>query len=147
MREPRPRQRLPEGGLDIYERQKAGLWKSADLLMVYPTNYVDPEGHPVPRKALEAGYILRINPHFDPLLYFWPVENFTVIAVVPHIEADFSKKLVRALLRDGAEYAGLAARSRLSTQNQIYHRDTPKTPSVEWTYEISETEIKRRLFQ
>lgn len=147
MREPRPRQRLPEGGLAIYEKQKAGNWKTAELVVIYPTNYRDPDGHPIPRKTLEAGYVLRINTHFDPLLYFWPVENFTAIAVVDYIDGDFSNKLVRALLRDGAEYAGLTVRSKLSTHSRTFHKDTGhKKPVADWIYELTEQDVKRRMF-
>lgn len=148
MREPRPRQRLPEGGLDIYEKLKTGTWTSPKLLMVYTTDYVDLDGKPISRKALESGYVLRMNSHFDPLLYFWPVEDFLVIAFVNYIDSDFSQKLVRALLRDGAEYANLACRSRLSTHNRSYYKDGGyKKPSAEWTYELTEQDVKRRLFQ
>lgn len=148
MREPRPRQRLPEGGLEIFEQRKAGTWKHPGLICAQPVNWKHPRPLEKPKtheQILATGYIVLYQPHFDPMLYFWPVENFTVICHLPNIEDDYSKRLARAILRDGAEYVSLTNRTRLSCHSKMFHRDSGwKTPSAEWTYEVPRSALRRR---
>lgn len=148
MREPRSNQRLPEGGLDIYEKQKAGQWKyCAELLMAYPSDWKHPRGiHHCPLdEMIRWGYVLRINPHFDPMLYFWPVDGFQLIAFAANLDSDHSQRLVRAALRDGASIVVLNNMTRLSSLTRWYDQESGyKTPAFEQHHEITEKELLRQ---
>lgn len=148
MREPRPRQRLPEGGLEILERRKAGTWKKPDLLAGYPADWKSPYGKtPKRQEILSWGYTLIIQPHFDPLLYFWPVDEWHFVAHVSDINSDHTKRLVRATLRDGAVHVAIAQQSKLSAHHQFFTQESGhKKPSAEWVIEYSELDIQRKVF-
>lgn len=139
MREPRPRQRLPEGGLDIFEKQKAGLWKSTTLLIAHPEGkraYVI-ENYPKD-EMLRWGYVLFYQPHFDPMLYFWPCDGFHINFHVDNQDTDHTKRLVRAALRDGAEIVVTHTRGALSSSSKFY------TPTGGWKKADAETEYQVR---
>ena len=93
MREPRPRQRFPGGGKNLYELLRMdheplfiGVWAQSECL------------HP------EHSNTLTYEPAFDPMLYFWPVERQHVIVfMLLEPNEEDTKRLVKALVRDGAE--------------------------------------------
>jgi hypothetical protein len=121
VREPRPRQRFPEGGLEIFEQRKAGTWKYPGLIDARPTNWIHPR-HP-PRtneQQLACGYVVLYQVHFDPMLYFWPVDECDVLTRVEDLDADFTLRLVRALLRDGARYVTTNVMTALTSSARFY---------------------------
>lgn len=147
MREPRPRQRLPEGGLDIYAKQKAGLWKpGTEILMAYPARYVSPRwGKKPPEEILRWGYTVIFQPHFDPMLYFWPCDNFVVGAFVDNHDTDHTKRLVRALLRDGAQAVSTNISSVLTSSTKMYSQEAGwKKPVTEFENDVRPVSKKDR---
>lgn len=139
MREPRPRQRLPEGGLEIYEKQKAGLWKpGSELIVAYPVGWKNPRGHTqTQEEILRWGYTVFVQPHFDPMLYFWPVDGFHLVAHVESLDSDHTLRLVRASLRDGAQMVVTSMRSALVSQTRFYEQESGwKKPACEFEYVV-----------
>lgn len=144
MREPRPRQRLPEGGLDIYERQKSGPWKpGTEILTAYPDGYrLANNSKDV---MLSWGYVLFYQPHFDPMLYFWPCENFHILFIVDNHDADITKKLVRASLRDGAEVVATHVRDKLTASARLYDQeDGWEKPAYQYEYTVRKPSKQNR---
>lgn len=140
MREPRPRQRLPEGGLEIYERQKAGTWKpGTEILIAYPVGWKSPRGGSPRFTEMfgRNGYTLVYQPHFDPMLYFWPVEGFCIHFHVDNHDSDHTKRLVRASLRDGADIAMTYVGTALTGSSKFYTQEMGwKKPSAEYDYQV-----------
>lgn len=98
MREPRPKQQFPDGGKELYEllrldHEPVFIW----VLLADETEYP-----PVQRDTL------LLDRAFDPMVYFWPVEGQHVVcrSAAP-FEKNQKKRLVRALLRDGATWVSL----------------------------------------
>jgi hypothetical protein len=121
VREPRPRQRFPEGGLEIFEQRKAGTWKHPGLIDARPMNWQHPRGRSrTNAQQLALGYVVMYQPHFDPMLYFWPVDECDVLTRVEDLEADFTARLVRALLRDGARFVTTNVTSVLNAKAKFY---------------------------
>lgn len=92
MREPRAKQRFPDNGKELYELlrrdyEPLNLWVCIrDELKKNPDRDT-----------------MVFDRFMDPMLYFWPVERQYVVVRL-HTEPDpkFKKRLVDALLRDGA---------------------------------------------
>lgn len=138
MREPRPRQRLPEGGLEIYEKQKAGLWRhGSELIVAYPVGWKHPLGETRSQEEmLRWGYTIFVQPHFDPMLYFWPVDGFHLIAHVDSLDSDHTLRLVRAALRDGAQIVVTTLKLALVSQTRFYDQEAGwKKAAAEYEYD------------
>jgi hypothetical protein len=99
VREPRPKQRFPEGGKELYEL----LRMDHEPVMIWVL--AADEAHT--RTLLQPDTLL-LERAFDPMVYFWPVDG-------QHVVCDFddkpeptqAKRLVKALLRDGATWVTL----------------------------------------
>lgn len=96
MREPRPTQRFPRHGKDLYE----ALRRDAEPTLIWVVPEEDQTG-----STVLQDYTLLWSRFFDPMLFFWPVEYQHVVALF-WIEVDdkLVKRLVKALLRDGADW-------------------------------------------
>lgn len=96
MREPRPKQRFPHGGKQLYELLR--LDHEPVFVRVWPAEEVSRE---------VAGFpdTLTYEQAFDPMVYFWPVEGQHVLVdfLARPAEPDL-KRLVSALQRDGAAW-------------------------------------------
>lgn len=93
MREPRPHQRLPEGGKRLYQALRGDF--EPVLIDVFLTTEVR-------RDRLAADNALGFSREFDPMLYFWPVDGQHVVVHLFEEEMDLIERLGKALLRDGA---------------------------------------------
>jgi hypothetical protein len=94
MREPRPKQRFPTNGKELYELLR--LDHEPILMWVHLADEFDV--HPDPNTLVYERFM-------DPMLYFWPVERqHVVVQLVAEPEAAAKKRLVDALLRDGAQW-------------------------------------------
>lgn len=146
MREPRPSQRLPEGDLAIYEKRKAGEFKG-DMIIAYPADWKNPrEPTPTREKIISWGYTVIVEPHFDPMMYFWPVDGIQFQSIVADVDSDHTKRLVRAVLRDGATIVSVSNISKLSTHCKFFDQaSTYKKHTGEYNIEIGERELLRRL--
>jgi hypothetical protein len=99
MREPRAKQRFPAGGKDLYEL----LRMDHEPVMVWVLA-ADEAG----RRALLQPDTLLLESAFDPMVYFWPVEAQHVVCDFDgEPDAQTAKRLVKALLRDGALWVTL----------------------------------------
>ncbi len=146
MREPRPRQRFPEGGLQIYEHRKAGTWKHPGLIDARPINWKHPRG-PVRtnEQQLAAGYIVLYQPHFDPMLYFWPCDECDCLVRVETLDGDFTSRLVRAMLRDGARFVTTNVMTVLTSSARFYSQEGGwKKPWHEYEYQVEKPTQKQR---
>jgi hypothetical protein len=146
VREPRPRQRFPEGGLEIYEQRKAGTWKQPGLIDARPVNWQHPRFRtPTKEQQLASGYMVLYQPHFDPMLYFWPVDECHVLARVEDLDADFSLRLVRAMLRDGATYVTTSVMTALNSKAKFYDQAGGyKKPWHEYDLDVQKPSKKSR---
>lgn len=96
MREPRPKQRFPNGGKDLYELLR--MDHEPIMVFVYPSDEVSLD------RALFPD-TLTYEKAFDPMVYFWPVEGQHVVADFLGKPADVDcKRLIKALERDGAAW-------------------------------------------
>jgi hypothetical protein len=93
MREPRPHQRMPEGGKRLYEL----LRMDHEPVMVHIFVSED-----TPRDRLRLEDTLGFSREFDPVLYFWPVQDQHCLVHLWEEEPQLIERLGRALLRDGA---------------------------------------------
>lgn len=94
MRAPRPRQRFPGGGKDLWELLRMDLEPVG--ILIFPVNEISKE-------RARLANTLTYEPEFDPMLYFWPVENqWAVVQMKSPPHEDSLKRLVKALERDGA---------------------------------------------
>lgn len=93
MREPRPHQRMPEGGKRLYEL----LRMDHEPVMVHIFVSED-----TMRSRLRLEDTLGFSREFDPVLYFWPVEDQHCLVHLWVEEPELLERLARALLRDGA---------------------------------------------
>lgn len=94
MREPRSKQRFPQGGKELYELMRMDY--EPDMITIYPV------GDITPQRARCRG-TLCYETALDPMLYFWPVEKAHAIVWVKAMPADEDlERLAKALLRDGA---------------------------------------------
>ena len=103
MREPRPTQRLPEGGQDMIGRLRSG--DAPRLVVVASRNFYSGN-----RRGQDN--LLLYTASADPMLFFWPVEDQHVVAWVDDIETDHGKRMEKALLRDGAMWITLVGGSK-----------------------------------
>jgi hypothetical protein len=144
VREPRPRQRFPEGGLEIFEHRKAGTWKGQGLIDARPVNWQHPRNRTLSREQqLATGYMVLYQPHFDPMLYFWPVDECHVLARVESLDADFSLRLVRAMLRDGAIYVTTSTMTALTSSARFYDQAGGyKKPWHEYEHQVQKPSKK-----
>ncbi len=141
MREPRPRQRFPENGLAIYELLKDGKWTTAKLLFAQPVGYQ----HPRWPKPYIGEHTLVYQPHFDPMLYFWPVEGFHLIVRTDNLDSDITMRIVRAALRDGAELVVTNVATMLTSDSNFYDQESGwKKTSQETRYEVPPPSKKSR---
>ena|SRR5438105_8833806 len=99
MREPRPHQRMPEGGKRLYELLR--LDHEPGMITVFVSEETT-------RERLRMADTLGFSREFDPVLYFWPVEGQHCHVHLMTEEAAFTERLVRALLRDGALWVTVA---------------------------------------
>lgn len=96
MREPRPKQRFPNGGKDLYELLR--MDHEPVMVFVYPSDEVSLERACFPDT-------LTYEKAFDPMVYFWPVEGqHVVVDFKAKPAADDLKRMVKALQRDGAAW-------------------------------------------
>lgn len=94
MREPRPKQRFPTYGKELYELLR--LDHEPVLIFVHVADEFDV--HPDPNTLVYERFM-------DPMLYFWPVERqHVVVQLAAALEAGAKQRLVDALLRDGAKW-------------------------------------------
>lgn len=94
MREPRAKQRFPTNGKELYELLR--LDHEPALIFVHLADEF--EYHPDPNTLVYERFM-------DPMLYFWPVERqHVVVQLAAEPEAGAKKRLVDALLRDGAQW-------------------------------------------
>jgi hypothetical protein len=108
MREPRPTQRFPKHGKDLYE----ALRRDAEPVMVWVLSEEDER-----EVAVLQDYTLVWTRFFDPMLYFWPVDRQHVMVMFWRaVEDDLVKRLVKALLRDGADWVTV---SRPSNKRRV----------------------------
>jgi hypothetical protein len=146
VREPRPRQRFPEGGLEIYEQRKAGTWKHPGLIDARPTGWKHPRG-PVQtnERMLSTGYVVLYQPHFDPMLYFWPVDECDALVRVESLDDEFTLRLVRAMLRDGARFVTTSTMSALTSCAKFYDQAGGyKKPWHEYELDVQKPSKKSR---
>jgi hypothetical protein len=107
VREPRPTQRLPEGGLGLLSRLRSG--DAPKLIVVAPKRFYSGN-----RKGQDN--LLLYEKSADPMLFFWPVEGQHVVAWTDDIESESARRMERALVRDGAEWVTLVGGSRAPYQ-------------------------------
>jgi hypothetical protein len=148
VREPRPRQRFPEGGLEIFEQRKAGTWKHATLIDARPANWIHPRGPArTKEQQLASGYVVLYQVHFDPMLYFWPVDECDVILRVEDLDAEFTTRLVRAMLRDGARFVTANVMTALTSAARFYDQEGGyKKPWHEYDRQV-EKPSKKTLYE
>lgn len=146
MREPRPRQRLPEGGLDIFEKRKAGTWQKTLLIFAQPSNWHPPLAKPRTRdEYLANGYTVLYEPHFDPMLYFWPVDGCQFMIRADSVDTDITTRLVRAGLRDGAELVVVNVATPLTTYTRFHdHKSGWKKFSFDFEHDVVPPSKKTR---
>jgi hypothetical protein len=129
-REPRAKQRFPDGGKNLYEL----LRMDHEPVLVWVL--LADEGR---KRALLQPDTLLLESAFDPMLYFWPVDG-------QHVVCDFdgkpdpqqAKRLVKALLRDGALWVTVMWRNKNDLelknfgdpQHFYVHRGTVDTLAV-----------------
>lgn len=113
MREPRPKQLFPTGGKNLYEM----------LRMDYEPVFIDVFAEEeCQRSRVDMEGTLTYRRSFDPMLYFWPVEEQHVLCHFDRRPAELDR-LVKALQRDGALWI-----------TAIYRKDRPEVSiwSAEW---------------
>jgi len=93
MREPRPHQRMPEGGKRLYEL----LRLDHEPVMIHVFVSED-----TARDRLRLEDTLGFSREFDPVLYFWPVDGQHCLVHLWQEEPQLVERLSLALLRDGA---------------------------------------------
>lgn len=95
MREPRAKQRFPEGGKALYELIRS------DHEPVLIEIFIEQEAT---RERLKCPDTLSIHRDFDPMLFFWPVEGQHCVVHMRTVDEKAAKRLAKALLRDGADW-------------------------------------------
>lgn len=99
MREPRAKQRFPDGGKDLYDL----LRMDHEPVLIWVL--LDDEAK---KRVLLQPDTLTVDRAFDPMLYFWPVDKQHVVCDFDsEPDATEAKRLVRALIRDGATWITL----------------------------------------
>lgn len=94
---------------------------------------------------LANGYTLIYQPHFDQMLYFWPVEDCQLVIRTHDLDADLTTRLVRAALRDGAELAIAHHATVLTMKTRFYDQKSGwKKPSHEMEYDVPAPTKKNR---
>lgn len=96
-------------------------------------------------QMLATGYMVLYQVHFDPMLYFWPVDECDVLVRVEDLEADFTIRLVRAMLRDGARYVTTNVMTVLTAAAKFYDQEGGhKKPWYEYDREVPKPSPKTR---
>lgn len=136
MREPRPTQRFPTHGKELYE----ALRRDGEPTIVWAMTEED-----VRECAVLQDPTLVWNRYFDPMLYFWPVEHQYVLAV---FWTDFDDKamarLVKALLRDGADWVTVSRPGKKQTHAE-WIRDGAPDRGRRWdNFGDADLHLKRR---
>lgn len=108
MREPRPKQRFPQGGKTLYELLR--IDHEPVLIWILPQDEAQK------RKLLQPDTLL-LDRAFDPMVYFWPVDGQHIVCDFDgEPEAEVAKRLVKALLRDRAAWITLMWRNNNELQ-------------------------------
>lgn len=93
MREPRAKQRFPTNGKELYELLRLDY----EPILLWVCTHDEAQQRYVQPDTLIYDRVM------DPMLYFWPVESqHVVVRSVSEPETGARKRLVKALLRDGA---------------------------------------------
>lgn len=96
MREPRPKQRFPRGGKELYELLR--MDHEPTFINVFRSDEVAADRH-------KQADTLVWEVELDPMLYFWPVEGQHVVVLLDKVmEEKRLERLAKALLRDGATW-------------------------------------------
>lgn len=104
MREPRQTQRFPKNGKALYE----ALRRDAEPIIVWILAEEDER-----QVTVIQDHTLIWSRFFDPMLYFWPVEHQHVCAISwTDVDEVLLKRLVKALLRDGADWVTVSRPGR-----------------------------------
>jgi hypothetical protein len=94
MREPRARQRFPGNGKQLWELLRMDYEPFA--ITIYPIGEIS-------KARAEHRDTLTYEPEFDPMLYFWPVENlWSIVFMKAEPHQDTMKRMAKALERDGS---------------------------------------------
>jgi hypothetical protein len=101
---------MPRGGPALYRSRQNGY--SPKLVSVFIEGEVSVKRARVP-------VTLVFDPSFDPIGYFWPVENSMVIFHLNEMREDISERMEKALKRDGAQSFVLATHEKFAKIRKI----------------------------
>lgn len=93
MKSPRRGQRFPRGGQNLYELMRM----DHEPILIWVLLAGD-----ITLEQADEPDTLSFEADFDPMVYFWPVDGQHVVVRLEKPAEELEKRLVKALLRDGA---------------------------------------------
>lgn len=160
MKVPRPRQRFPAGGKNLYDLLRQDfepsliwVWESSHVFKRQQRLIKDRWGESPTYTAEQYAndqkhkddYTLAFERAFDPMLYFWPVHQQHVVVMLDAIPDDkFVKRMGEALLRDGVDVAEVVwSRDRTPEERAQFSKDWLTTSEIRH-FGSWETHLERR---
>lgn len=129
MRQPRSKQRFPRGGEQLYELLKSD--HEPVLIWCRRADQTDDE-----HLRLHAPDMLVYDHEADPMIYFWPVEGQMVTCQFDSAPEEASKKrLVKALLRDGAMWVAVVWQGPAGVSSEWENHGEPAAFMLQHGYE------------